>query len=182
MGRKEQEKKPEKQSPSNKMKKLIVIGVVAAIGFGAYYALHLSDQRPNVALIDGIECDRTEYSTFHVHAHLDVFFNGQPYTVPAFIGILDNTCLYWLHTHDTSGIIHIESPQAQQFTLGEFFDIWKSTSTGVPQNGNPAIFVNGQPVNTSISNIPLNPHDEIVLVYGNAPANIPSYYQFPEGL
>jgi hypothetical protein len=28
--------------------------------------------------------------------------------VPAFVGFDDNQCLYWLHSHDSSGIIHME--------------------------------------------------------------------------
>jgi hypothetical protein len=39
------------------------------------------------------------------------------------IGIPSN-CFYWLHTHDESGIIHIEAPLHRDFTLGQFFDIW----------------------------------------------------------
>ena len=30
------------------------------------------------------------------------------------------------HTHDSTGIIHIESPLKRDFTLGQFFDVWKS--------------------------------------------------------
>jgi hypothetical protein len=44
--------------------------------------------------------------------------------VPSQIGIPGN-CFYWLHTHDESGIIHIEAPAHREFTLGQFFDIWK---------------------------------------------------------
>ncbi|WNY34216.1 hypothetical protein Q9Q99_01415 [Curtobacterium flaccumfaciens] len=29
-----------------------------------------------------------------------------------------------IHTHDTSGIVHVESPTKQTFTLGQFFDEW----------------------------------------------------------
>ncbi|HEX9235017.1 MAG TPA: hypothetical protein VF972_01920 [Actinomycetota bacterium] len=29
-----------------------------------------------------------------------------------------------IHTHDATGIIHIESPTPRTFTLGEFFDVW----------------------------------------------------------
>lgn len=30
---------------------------------------------------------------------------------------------YWLHTHDESGVIHIESPLRRAFTLGNVFDL-----------------------------------------------------------
>ncbi|MBI3485457.1 hypothetical protein HY025_00770 [Candidatus Daviesbacteria bacterium] len=29
-----------------------------------------------------------------------------------------------IHTHDDSGIIHVESPVKRDFTLGDFFAIW----------------------------------------------------------
>ena len=30
----------------------------------------------------------------------------------------------WLHTHALDGIIHIEAPKLQTFTLGQFFAVW----------------------------------------------------------
>jgi hypothetical protein len=62
----------------------------------------------------------------HIHAHLDVLVNGQPVTVPAGIGIgSQRGTISPLHTHDTSGVIHIESPIKRQFSLGEFFSEWQ---------------------------------------------------------
>src|SRR5258708_5443270 len=60
------------------------------------------------AQIDGIPCEQTEQLSYHVHAHLTIIVNGQPVVVPANIGIPGGRCVYWLHTHDTSGIIHVE--------------------------------------------------------------------------
>ena len=41
-----------------------------------------------------------------------------------------------LHTHDASGIVHIESPDKRDYTLGQFFDVWgvrlSSTCLGAP--------------------------------------------------
>ena len=71
-------------------------------------AVAAADGRP----IAGIQCERQEYGDFHIHAHLDVFIDGAARTVPAMIGILPvQKCLYWMHTHDESGIIHIEAPK-----------------------------------------------------------------------
>jgi hypothetical protein len=160
-----------------------VIGIIAAIIAGVAYVGYRMDQAPTsaAAVIDGVECNTQEYSVFHIHAHLDVFVDGQPYTIPAQIGINDNTCLYWLHTHATDGVIHIEAPQTKNFTLGQFVDIWKNTGSRPPPSGNPSIFVNGQPVSGGLSDVQLNAHDEITLVYGTSPSVIPSFYQFPEG-
>jgi hypothetical protein len=177
------DKKIPDKKPSRNKNKLIIIGIIAAIIAGAVYFLQKSDNNIDsaYAAIDGIPCETREYSTFHIHAHLDVFVNGQHVTVPQFVGIMDNSCLYWLHTHDSSGIMHIESPLQQNFTLSQFIDVWKTTSTGTPPSGDPIIFVNGQEVSTTLADTELNPHDEIAIVYGQTPPNIPSFYQFPEG-
>jgi len=171
------------KQPSKVTNKIIAVVVIAAIVAILVIVLPKLDntKASNFPLVDGIECDTTEYTVFHVHAHLDIFVNGHPITVPAFVGIESNTCLYWLHTHTPDGVIHIESPQERGFTLGQFFAIWQSTSTGLPPNEEPIIYVNGQVVTTNLKDTPLHAHDEIVLVYGSPPANIPAFYQFPEG-
>ena len=51
--------------------------------------------------------------------------DNQLYPIPADIGIIPEKCIYWLHTHDNSGIMHIESPTKRNFTLGQFLQIWK---------------------------------------------------------
>ncbi|WP_136625277.1 hypothetical protein [Dictyobacter kobayashii] len=58
-----------------------------------------------------------------------MYINGQPVQVPQNVGIAsDQSCIYWLHTHDTSGIIHIESPTQKTYTLGNFTQLWGSVS------------------------------------------------------
>ena len=88
--------------------------------------------------VDGITCGPTEQLVYHIHAHLAVFKNGQAYTLPAGVGIPGShavntnqgpiasggSCIYWLHTHTTDGVIHIESPSKKIYTLGNFFDEW----------------------------------------------------------
>ncbi len=180
---KDEDKKPQDKRPSRNKNKLIAIGIIAAIIAGAAYFLNKSDNTvdSSYAAIDGISCETQEYSTFHIHAHLDTFVNGQHVTVPQFVGIEDNKCLYWLHTHDNSGVIHIEAPKQQNFTLSQFIDVWKTTGSSPPPSGDPIIFVNGQEVSTNLANTQLNSHDEVAIVYGQTPPNIPSFYQFPEG-
>ena len=76
--------------------------------------------------IDGISCDFSEGAAYHVHAHLALIVAGRVVDgPPADTGIhLEHLCLYWLHTHDATGIIHIEAPHRFSPTLGNFFDIW----------------------------------------------------------
>ena len=182
--RKTKESNAEIQSNKHR-NKIIAVAVISVIIASIAIISYKLDNTTvsSISTIDSIGCDSMEYSVFHIHAHIDIFVNGQPIIVPASIGIEDNTCLYWLHTHKADGIIHIESPKSRDFSLGEFLDIWKSTNTGLPPiNENPVIYVNGQVVTTSLKDTLLNAHDEIVLVYGNPPSNIPRFYQFPEGL
>lgn len=171
----------------NKSKKYIfIIPIIAAVLSGVIYWASL----PRTSLaIDGIECNSMEQAVFHIHAHLDIYINGQPFTVPASIGIIQNKCLYWLHTHDTSGIIHIEAPYFRSFTLGEFFDIWNKpfSNNGIFDNAVQGsntlkVFVNGVETSGNYRDIILGAHDEIVIVYGTPPAKMPTSYAFPRGL
>jgi hypothetical protein len=75
--------------------------------------------------IDGIPCDFASSATYHVHAHLTFVVRGRTSYPPANVGFRYlHLCLYWLHTHDASGIIHIEAPRPIGPSLKAFFDIW----------------------------------------------------------
>ena len=161
---------------TNKLITLIGVGVLVAIitGIGIYYAIAPHTPLPAVSTIDGIECNPMEQAVFHIHAHLDIIINGVYFLVPSQIGIPSN-CFYWLHTHDESGIIHIEAPMHRDFTLGQFFDIWgKKLSNDqifnyVANANNPLnVYINGTKVSdgTNYRDIKLHAHDEIAIVYG----------------
>jgi hypothetical protein len=181
--RKKDSNKP-KNIQKNKTKAIIIgvlitVVIVIIISFGASKKQNTLN---DVSYIDGIGCGSMEYSVFHIHAHLDIIINGQPHPVPAQIGILDNTCLYWLHTHDQSGIIHIEAPMQTKFTLGQFIDIWNSTQNIMLQYGTPKVYVNGNEIPGNYRDIELDAHEEIAMIYGTPPNSIPASYQFPQGL
>ncbi len=133
--------------------------------------------------IDGIGCQTSEQTLFHIHAHLTVFVNGAPRQVPAAIGIpgaqaqqtpqgpfiASGTCFYWLHTHAADGIIHIESPVQRDYTLGEFFDEWgQPLGTGQvgPARGPVTSIYNGRVYQGDPRNIPLTAHAQIQLQVG----------------
>jgi hypothetical protein len=138
----------------------------------------------------GLVPKRMEGEVLHTHEHLDLFVDGRPVTVPANIGI--NTTqgfLSPLHTHDASGIIHVESPVLAIFTLGQVFDVWgvalsRSCLGGACQPaGEPlAAFVNGHSYGGNPRDIVLAAHEEICICVGSLPSSIPSSYAFPPGL
>ena len=79
-------------------------------------------------------------------------------------------CFFWLHTHTSDGVIHVESPLRAIFTLGDFFDIWRQPLTGdriASLHGKVSAFVNGKPWRKSPRSIPLLPHAVIQLQIGD---------------
>jgi hypothetical protein len=127
----------------------------------------------------------------HIHAHLDVIVDGRTVSVPANIGIdRERGSISPLHTHDDTGVIHIESPVKRQFSLGEFFSEWQVSLSpdnvgGLRASDGKAlrIFVNGKPQPGNPAAITYGAHDEIAVVYGipQPGETIPSTYGFPEG-
>ena len=128
----------------------------------------------------------------HYHAHLDVIADGRPVTVPQYIGIDENAqTITALHTHDPSGVIHIESAADVPFTLGQFFTEWGQPLSGT-QVGPIAIgsteavhlFVNGKEVTGDPAKYVLKAHDEVALWVGanGQTPQVPSSYNFAAGL
>lgn len=144
--------------------------------------------------IDGISCAPMEFVTLHIHSHLALFVKGKQLAVPAGIGMAlgpDHRtieCLHWIHTHNASGIIHIEAPDATApnggpYTLGMLFDIWGvplARNAIGPYTGPVTAYVNGAKYDGDLASIPLAAHQEITLEVG-APLVPPPNYKFPEG-
>jgi hypothetical protein len=158
---------------------IIIPVIVAMAAIGATGAVLY--QPPQAAAISGVECHRNEFNNYHVHSHLDVFVDGQKKQVPDNVGILTSpTCLYWLHTHDDDGIIHVEAPETREFTLGQFLDIWEQTrdSAGLfdsVSGKNVTAYANGEQFEGNYRDIQLESQKQIVLAYGEPPAEIPEY-------
>ena len=117
------------------------------------------------------------HMVLHNHVRLNVTVDGQPMVVPAQIGIvmpekaedqlygnhsLDKygmTGMSPLHTHDATGIIHVESNTVRNFTLAEFLDIWQ----GLNIHGKTVIAtLDGKPV-SDYRNILLKDGEQVTL-------------------
>jgi hypothetical protein len=62
---------------------------------------------------------------FHIHAMLHIYVGGLLSAVPAQIGLVPAKHIEAsLHTHDRTGIIHMEASHKFNFTLGGFFTVW----------------------------------------------------------
>jgi hypothetical protein len=141
----------------------------------------------------GLPALREEGTALHTHQHLDVFVKGERVPIPAGIGIdWANRFISPIHTHDASGIIHVESPTVETFTLGQFFDVWGVRLDARCIGGYCAdgakrlhVYENGTLVERDPRALALTPHAEIVVTYGTAadgPQPVPRAYDFPPGL
>jgi len=133
--------------------------------------------------MDGVSCNTSEQTLFHVHTHLTIFVNGQPRQVPYGIGIPNavptqtpqgpfvesGTCFYWLHTHAADGIIHIESPVQRTYTLGNFFAEWGQPlgpdQVG-PAHGKVTVIVNNHVFKGNPNDVPLGSHENLQVEVG----------------
>jgi hypothetical protein len=146
----------------------------------------------------------------HDHTHVDLILNGRHVVIPAGVGMAEpvdtgpcpkspipvGDCTTGhvyvaqvanspIHTHSTSGIIHIESDRKRGFTLGQFFDEWGVRLTSRCVGGyctgagrQLRVYVNGKRVANPRA-VPLLNRQEIAVVYGGPASfrNVPSTYK-----
>lgn len=145
--------------------------------------------------VDGIEGSSHEMLKTHTHSHLALFYNGKRIAIPRGIGIVQphkvkknfvtgGKGFYWLHTHDATGIIHVESPDGREYTLGNLFNIWgrpldQKNVAGL--KGAVQAYVDGKPYDGDVRNIVLGAHTLITLYVGEKTEE-PPVYSFPDGL
>lgn len=124
----------------------------------------------NHSLLD--QCTTDMATTFHIHPHITIIDNGKNIEIPANIGINTTTnCMSSIHTHETDGIIHVESPVQRNFILGDFFYNWKKTfnkdqilDRKADATHEVVMTVDGKP-STEFENLVLKDKQEIVIEY-----------------
>jgi hypothetical protein len=129
--------------------------------------------------VDGVGCAPNE--DYHIHNLLSIYRDRTRLAMPDNIG--RSGCTYEMHTHDASGVIHIETDVPKKFTLGQYFSLWRQplTSTSVAglsgpfryyliENGKLARYT-GDP-----RALELKAYREIVILSGtNPPPMLPKY-------
>lgn len=107
----------------------------------------------------------------HWHVQLNITIDSVPYTIPANIGIVSNTCYRPLHTHETDGVIHIELTSPRPVYLRDFFEIWGQpfSSTRILGYTTDAaheivLTVNGSP-SSAYENLPLQNGQSVRIAY-----------------
>jgi hypothetical protein len=145
-------------------------------------------------VVDGVPCLGEDLPTVHLHVHVGVFVDGNAVTVPAGIGvgrpwgtasdgfILTGGCFAWIHTHDTSGVVHVFTQVGKTDTLGQLFSVWGqplSADGALGVHGAVAVLVNGRADGGDPRSVPLLNLENIVLELGKPPATPPpALYDF----
>ena len=152
--------------------------------------------------VDGIGCDPVMDTAYHIHIHLDIFdAQGNQLQLPWGVGIvapwgwdaqgnaiLKGHCYYDLHTHDRDGVIHYETADRKNLTLGAFFDIWGMplSTTDVANHAGTVWVMYGTKAPSQMwwskkidpRTIPLAEHEFIYLAIDNPPSKytLPVYH------
>ncbi|MEM4416519.1 MAG: hypothetical protein QXD32_00500 [Nitrososphaerota archaeon] len=103
--------------------------------------------------------------SMHIHPVLKIFVDGREVEIPANIGVEPDGRMRYIHTHDATGVIHIESPVYAEFTLGDFMKIWGKrldTDCFDIYCGTVKVTVNGSPISNPASYV-LRDRDNIVV-------------------
>jgi hypothetical protein len=148
--------------------------IVVATAFAGALQGQQQSATPRGEPVSGISCDAMEGAKMHIHQHLTIIDHGHPVVVPPDVGRPGSRdCLYWLHTHRTDGILHVESPTERTFTLGDFFSVWGQPLSHAQVAGVRAgkgaslrIWVNGKRYAGDPRKIPLTQHADIVIESG----------------
>jgi hypothetical protein len=132
---------------------------------------------------------------YHIHAFMGIIVNGRQYAIPDGVGMKNPgadvygtpfahgywtstaSCFYYIHMHDASGVIHVESTSTAAntttvYTLGDVFKVWgrqlSSTRVG-PFSGTLHVYVAKVPFETD------NIARSAYTLYTGDPSNIPLY-------
>jgi len=173
--------------------------VVAIVSYAVYSNIHNASAQnqatPTVQVvnsaylpIDGINCDALEHTAYHIHAHLTIYMNGKQVAIPQGIGIAsDQSCLYWLHTHTSDGVIHIEFPNQGNPTLGNFLDMWGQSFNSLGFHNELAssagwtVYVDGKQVTSNFNQLVLKPHQVITIAYNSPNITPDTSFNWPSG-
>lgn len=127
---------PASTAPKKKLPwKLILGALVLLVIIGSLTALAKSHSGKQVLPNENLDPKEQQLLNFnlgsmsessfgmHIHPAVHISINGMEQRIPPNIGISPGF-MHVLHTHDDSGVIHVESPELYQFKLRDFFIVW----------------------------------------------------------
>ena len=165
--------KKEKRGSGKKIRNWSIFLVVIALVIGSLYwafsaAAENADECKTAPAVETNIGGHTNLA-LHIHQNLQIIIDGKPELIPANIGISQGI-MRPLHTHDTSGELHVEGLCERDFVLGDIFTIWDKTFNSecifdkCTDQGTLTMKVNGAP-NTDFENLILKDKDNIVIEF-----------------
>ncbi len=109
-----------------------------------------------------------DHLVMHFLVHVDVFMDGAHVSLPAGLGLLPDSGMAALHTHTGDGIVHVAGAEVKDYTLGQLVRSW-----GVDLSQASGVYSGGMLVTDPASHV-LTAREQIAVVFGTAPATIPS--------
>ena len=145
-------------------------------------------------VVDSVPCLSDDLPAQHYHVHIGILLDGKAVTVPAGIGvgrpwganpdgfIATGGCFAWIHTHDTTGVVHIFTQIGKSYSLGQLFSVWGQplgARDALGYSGALSVLVNGRPIGGDPRLVPLVNFENIILELGKPPASPPpALYDF----
>lgn len=149
---------------------LFTFGVVAFVGFKIFGGSFEKPVSQKTTREVALTCTTDMATQFHIHPKLKIIIASKEQEIPRNIGVMP-TCMYSLHTHDNTGVIHVEAPEKKDFTLADFFAVWQKTFTKdqildykADENNVIRMTVNGRE-SLEYENLILRDNDEIIIYY-----------------
>ena len=102
-------------------------------------------QGPLGTTFDGQTCEATMSNNYHIHVFIGIYVNGTELALPRGLGIYGGgspppdeivyaSCFFFTHTHDSTGVFHVEYPNPNNvpitqpvFQTQDLFNMWGIT-------------------------------------------------------
>ena len=147
----------------------LVVAVLIIGGFLTFQNVKKEKIEMQTSREVALTCTTDMATQFHIHPVLTMKILGKVQEIPAEIGVTP-LCMNAIHTHDANGTIHIESPIKKDFTLSDFFAVWKKPftkaqvlDTVLSPGQRIIVTVNGKEVETFDQTI-MNDKDQIEII------------------
>ncbi len=150
--------------------KFLILILVAAVVVYVFYLI-IGNSEINQTPANEINIRSHQNIALHIHSNLKILIDGEEIEIPANIGVSEGV-MRPVHTHDSTGEIHIEGPYKRDFTVGDFFLVWEKTLNSncvfdyCSEKGELKFFVNGKE-NNEFENYVMKDRDQIRIQYSS---------------
>lgn len=146
---------------------IVAVGVVVLGGL-LYWTASMQKQPSTVQMVQGtnVAClpNGHQQLALHIHPVLSITVDGAPEEIPANIGITQ-ACMAEIHTHDATGVVHVETATADRISHLSFADFFAVWGKPVAREGYTLVATVNGAVVESLSEVPLRDGDAIHMAY-----------------